>query len=98
MAGASPVHLATLQLPDQVNWAQFSKDGRRLGFAASAANTAWLWNIGAPGLAGEPIKLKHRGPVYQVVFSPNGRFAATASGDHIARVWDADTGEPVTPT
>lgn len=30
-------------------------------------------------------------------FSPDGRYVATASADRTARVWEVDTGDPVTP-
>lgn len=39
----------------------------------------------------------HEGPVRQAVFSRDGRRVLTTSDDHTARVWDAATGEPVTP-
>jgi WD40 repeat protein/tetratricopeptide (TPR) repeat protein/tRNA A-37 threonylcarbamoyl transferase component Bud32 len=39
----------------------------------------------------------HQGPVVHAEFSPNGQRVVTASWDRTARVWDAVTGEPVTP-
>jgi WD40 repeat protein len=38
---------------------------------------------------------KHRDRVYSVAFSPDGSLLATASKDHDARIWDAETGEPL---
>jgi hypothetical protein len=35
--------------------------------------------------------------VVSIVFSPDGRRVATASADNTARVWDAQTGQPLTP-
>jgi WD40 repeat protein len=39
--------------------------------------------------------VQHAGRVSAVAWSPDGRWIATASSDHTARVWDARTGEPV---
>jgi eukaryotic-like serine/threonine-protein kinase len=44
----------------------------------------------APGE--EPLDLPHHGPVQHAVFSGDGRFLATASTDHSARLWDVGTG------
>jgi WD40 repeat protein len=39
----------------------------------------------------------HKGPVRRAAFSPDGRRVVTASADGTAQVWDAATGDPVTP-
>ena len=41
--------------------------------------------------------LQHQGPVARAVFSPDGRRVVTSSNDGTGRVWDAATGEPITP-
>src|SRR5262249_42889944 len=41
--------------------------------------------------------LKHGGPVWNAVLSPDGRRVLTASHDRTARVWDSATGKPATP-
>ena len=42
--------------------------------------------------------MSHRGYVYQSHFNPNGSLALTSAGDSTARLWDAKTGEPLTPS
>jgi WD40 repeat protein len=39
----------------------------------------------------------HKGPVRCAAFSRHGRHMVTASADETARVWDAATGQPLTP-
>ena len=39
----------------------------------------------------------HGGPVLDLALSPDGTLVATGSRDRTARVWDLQTGEPVTP-
>ncbi len=48
----------------------------------------WIWEI----LGHEVAKMKHRGPVSTVAFSPDGKLILTASWDKTARIWDATTG------
>ena len=42
-------------------------------------------------------RLTHRSTVRDVAFSPDGNRLLTASHDGTARVWDAQTGSPITP-
>jgi eukaryotic-like serine/threonine-protein kinase len=42
------------------------------------------------------LSLKHEGWVCSAQFSPDGKHVVTASNDHTARVWDAQTGQPLT--
>ncbi len=37
-------------------------------------------------------ELPHPDVVWQVAFSPDGRLLATASGDHMARLWEVASG------
>jgi tetratricopeptide (TPR) repeat protein len=39
----------------------------------------------------------HHDPVSSASFSPDGRRIVTASSDETARVWDAESGQPITP-
>ena len=41
------------------------------------------------------VVLNHDGLVTNVVFSPNGKYIATASSDKTARLWNASTGEQI---
>jgi tetratricopeptide (TPR) repeat protein len=41
--------------------------------------------------------MKHEDEVWHAAFSPDGRCIVTASRDKTARVWDAATGQPVSP-
>ncbi|MCI0461972.1 MAG: protein kinase, partial [Gemmataceae bacterium] len=53
---------------------------------------AHLWDV----RTGQQFLLKHAGAVTHAAFSPDGRYAVTASGDRTARVWDLQ-GRPVSP-
>ncbi len=76
---------------DAVTMIRFSPDGRRL---VSAGEVAKIWDIGTGRVEHE---LPHSSAVNCVQFSPDGRMVATASSDQTARVWDTETGRPVTP-
>jgi WD40 repeat protein len=41
--------------------------------------------------------LRHQSGVNAIAFSPDGQLVATGGADNVARVWNAHTGEPVTP-
>jgi hypothetical protein len=43
------------------------------------------------------LNLQHSNTVEWAEFSPDGRRIVTASDDHTAQIWDAQTGAPVTP-
>ncbi len=72
--------------------AEWSPDGSRI-LTSSANYRAALWtSAGSPG----PV-LQHAASVDDAVFNADATRIATTSWDHTARVWDAATGQPVTP-
>jgi len=56
--------------------------------AGAALLDAWLRNLEKYDLIG------HRGGVYSVAFSPDGKRVVTGSDDHTARVWDLSGATP----
>jgi WD40 repeat protein len=82
----------TLEHASQVLHASFSPDNGRVA-TASDDNAVRIWDT----LTGELlILLMHDSSVYFVSFSSTGRFVLTATKRN-ARVWEAMTGEPITP-
>src|SRR5262245_57948448 len=59
---------------------------------------AWFLLIGA-SLRSEvrPVRLPHNGPVFAVVFSPDGRTLYSGGDDHLVRVWDVRARKELPP-
>jgi WD40 repeat protein len=77
---------------------QFSPDGRRLAICTDASGTGGIVevrDVGSGAVIGQP--LLHRDEVNSFEFSHDGRSIATACEDHTARVWESETGYPVSP-
>jgi WD40 repeat protein len=70
----------------------FSPAGDRL--LAAGGPAVHVWGVNS---SGEHALLTHAEDVTDAQFSPDGKRVATASLDDTARVWDAETGKPVTP-
>jgi WD40 repeat protein/tetratricopeptide (TPR) repeat protein len=96
---------------DVVTYAGLSPDGNFLA-TSSRDGTAQVWqkySRVAPGGSGgasaqRPFvyyfprwTFRHGNWVNRAVFSPDGRYVATASRDHTVRLWDVGTGKAATP-
>lgn len=73
----------------------FSPEGRRLVLAASdkkpAANTITVWDSASPTEVKNLIG--HKGQVFCVKFSPDGRWLASTKGVGSVNLWDVSTGQ-----
>jgi WD40 repeat protein len=73
------------------NVVRFSPDGKLIALA-DMAGRARLWDVASGTLIGRPMI--HRGAVWNVAFSPDGRRLATVSAD-TARLWSTADASPV---
>jgi WD40 repeat protein/Tfp pilus assembly protein PilF len=80
------------QHPGAVTFAAFDPDGKRL-VTACADRTVRVWDADK-GTPVTPPLAHDAAPL--AAFSPDGRWLATAAGNHF-RLWDAATGEPAGP-
>ncbi|MCI0361384.1 MAG: protein kinase, partial [Planctomycetaceae bacterium] len=76
--------------------AALSPDGRTLA-AANDDETAQLWNAQSGELVPTPIQFRHAGQSWPPLFSSDGRLVVLTSHPFGVRLWDAVTGDPVTP-
>src|SRR5207237_1907341 len=80
-------------------------EGDKLGALAPLAAAYRMGSTGVPTRllledAARPTRARvltlggHTDKVWDVAYSPDGKWLATASTDHTARIWDAATGAP----
>lgn len=92
-------HLAT------VTAVVFSKDGEYLATASEDKTVkVWKQDISQTVRAGARLEprpmavvanITHEAPITAIIFSPDGKYLATASQDNTARVWEANGGREV---
>jgi WD40 repeat protein len=79
---------------DGVLYASFSPAGREV-VTAGEDFTALITD---PYGTRQPIQLGHNHQVRSAVFSPSAAWVLTVGRDQLARVWEASSGEPITPS
>jgi len=86
-----PVLRATFAQDQGDIGARFSPDAKTI--LSGGGRSFRLWDAATGRPIGEVME--HAGPVQAMSFSPDGRYALTASLDKTARLWDGSTGKPV---
>ncbi|WP_236622090.1 c-type cytochrome domain-containing protein [Novipirellula maiorica] len=79
-------------LPGKVNSLQFSRDAKHILVASGvtgAYGRAALYRVDDGSLESE--LLGHRDVLYSAVFSPDGKWVATAGYDRVIKLWNRDT-------
>lgn len=80
---------APIRLPEKVNSAQFSPDGRRI--VTASADTAQIWEVNTGKAIGQ--KMVHE-TIEAAIFSPDGKQILTTADNSIPKLWDGETGAP----
>ncbi|HEY0548161.1 MAG TPA: protein kinase, partial [Verrucomicrobiae bacterium] len=86
---------------ESVESAQFSPDGTKLAVGSGEARAfspgaVTIWDIGSRRQI-ETKPMKHRNRIPTVQFTRDGSRLLTAGFDGVARIWDAQTGEALSP-
>ena len=88
----APTLVHVLTQPGGIRRAEFSPDGRLLLLVSDHAQ---VWDLATGQPRTPPMAAKSS--LQHAIFSPDGRWVATAAGNRTTRVWDAATGQPRTP-
>ncbi len=89
LSAQSPKLMLPIGHTGDVNYAEFSKDGKKI-VTASLDKTAKIWDA-QTGLLLANLR-GHKGNVEKAVFDPSGLRILTVSDDGTAKVWNALTG------
>jgi WD40 repeat protein len=81
-----------LDAPGRFTFADFSPNGRQF-ITVMEGREALVWETSGRRAR---FGLKHAERILCAAFGANGRLAATGSADMTARVWDTETGQPIT--
>ncbi len=76
--------------PDGKYWAEAGRASLTHEVGLAVDYTARVWEGGQ-----EITRMTYEGDVLAVTFSPDGKYLATASEDHTARVWEVASGQEV---
>ncbi|MCI0743225.1 MAG: protein kinase [Gemmataceae bacterium] len=79
-----------------VRRAALSPDGHTLA-TANDDESVQLWNAQSGELVPTPLQFRHAGQSWPPLFSSDGRLVVLTSQPVGVRIWDAATGDPVTP-
>ena len=86
-------------LPERIQAIAYSPDGRWLAVAGGdpgLLGSARLWRV-APGDLESPRELvEGQDGVFAVAFSPDSQLVAVGGADRAVRIWEVETGRPVT--
>jgi WD40 repeat protein/serine/threonine protein kinase len=82
-----------------VTYAAFSPNGKLVVTCSDQSARIWDIETNRPGaMPAKPfVSLTHTATVHHALFSPDGTRVVTSSWDKTARVWDARTGQAITP-
>jgi WD40 repeat protein len=96
-------HLAALPHSDPVTYASISRDGHaaitaseRETAVSSMRNEIFLWDIPS-GKRLNQVPMSHSFRLLYAAFSPDNTRLLTCGFDFTARLWDAHTGQPLSP-